>query len=140
VDLHYGEFWDITQRIYREEFDPGYDGALQAGIPYCQPGTPDCDADYDWSRAPASAHAAMAKVVLTGRIGKPMITLHGTLDSLLPIATDSDVYQRLVDAAGRGALHRYYVVQDGNHVDANYDAWPDRLRPILPASARPSWR
>jgi hypothetical protein len=131
-DLHYGEFWDITQRVYREEFDPGYDGALQAGIPYCQPGTPDCDADYDWSRAPASAHAALAKVALTGRIGKPMITLHGTLDSLLPIATDSDVYERMVDAAGRGALHRYYVVQDGNHVDANYDGWPDRLRPILP--------
>jgi len=60
------------------------------------------------------------------------MTLQGTLDSLLPIATDADVYERMVDASGRGALHRYYVIEDGNHVDANYDAWPDRLRPILP--------
>ena len=128
-DLHYGEFWDITQRVYREELDPSYDGDLAAGIPYCPSGTPDCDADYDWSKRP---HAGMAKIALTGRIGRPMITLHGTLDSLLPIATDSDVYTRMVDAAGRGDLHRYYVVEDGNHVDANYGAWPDRLRPILP--------
>jgi hypothetical protein len=61
-----------------------------------------------------------------------MITLHGTLDSLLPIHTDSDVYAELIAAAGRGDSHRYYVVEDGNHVDGLYDQFPDRLRPMLP--------
>jgi hypothetical protein len=135
-DDHYGEYWDLTQRTYREEFDPGYDGDMQAGIPFCQSGTPDCDADYDWSKAPASAHAAMAKVSLTGHIGKPMLTLHGTLDALLPIVTDSDVYTRMIDAAGRGAEHRYYVIEHGNHVDGRYDAHPDQLRPIWPCWAQ----
>lgn len=32
---HYSTYWDLTQRIYREEFDPAYDGALQAGVPFC---------------------------------------------------------------------------------------------------------
>jgi hypothetical protein len=46
--------------------------------------------------------------------------------------TDSDVYTRLVADAGRQDLHRYYVIEDGNHVDGLYNAFPDRLRPILP--------
>lgn len=61
-----------------------------------------------------------------------MITLHGTLDSLLPISTDSDVYRDLVEGAKRAHLHRYYVVEAGNHVDGLYDDHPQRLRPILP--------
>ena len=76
--------------------------------------------------------AAIDKVANTGRIGKPLLTLHGTLDTLLPIRVDSDVYARKVAAAGAGALHRYYVIDKGNHVDGRYDAFPDRLRPMLP--------
>jgi len=68
----------------------------------------------------------------TGKIGKPLLTLHGTLDTLLPIRVDSDVYARKVAAAGAGALHRYYVIDKGNHVDGRYDAFSDRLRPMLP--------
>jgi hypothetical protein len=74
----------------------------------------------------------VAKVSLRGRIGKPMITLHGTWDALLPIRTDSDVYDRLIGRAGKRSLHRYYVIEHGNHVDGRYDLFPDRVRPILP--------
>jgi hypothetical protein len=129
---HYAEYWDLTQRTYREELDPGWDGATEAGTPFCQSGMPNCDADYDYASRPASVRAAIDKVANTGRIGKPLLTLHGTLDSLLPIRVDSDAYAREVAAAGRGALHRYYVIEDGNHVDGRYDAFPDKLRPILP--------
>ena len=38
--------------IYREEFDPGYDGDLDAGVPFCQSGTPRCDADYVYADRP----------------------------------------------------------------------------------------
>jgi hypothetical protein len=75
-------------------------------------------------------------VQLTGEIGRPMITLHGTLDTLLPPRTDSDVYSRLVERRGRGQLHRYYSVADGTHTDGLYDAYPDRLRPLLPCARR----
>jgi hypothetical protein len=131
-DFHYQVYWDLTQRIYREEFDPSYDGATEAGTPFCASGTPACDADYDYFARPAAVRQAVKKVELTGKIGRPMLTLHGTLDTLLPPATDSDVYAELVRDRGRGALHRYYVVEDGNHVDGLYDTYPDRLRPILP--------
>ncbi|MCY0925437.1 tannase/feruloyl esterase family alpha/beta hydrolase [Streptomyces sp. H27-H1] len=130
--FHHGYYWDLTQRIYREEFDPGFDGPTEAGTPFCSPGTPACDADYVYADRPAAVRRAVAKVALTGRIGKPLITLHGTLDVLLPISRDSDVYAEMVRRAGRGSLLRYYRIEGGTHVDSLVDAFPDRLRPLTP--------
>ncbi len=131
-DEHYAIYWDLTQRIYREEFDPGYDGPLKAGIPFCQEGTPNCDANYRYDERPERVKEAIEKVSLDGDIGKPLLTLHGDLDTLLPIRTDSDVYTKLVRKAGNGDMHRYYVIGEGNHVDSFYDDNKDKLRPILP--------
>ncbi|HEU4512404.1 MAG TPA: tannase/feruloyl esterase family alpha/beta hydrolase [Nocardioidaceae bacterium] len=133
-DFHYGYYWDLTQRIYREELDPGYDGDLDAGVPFCESGTPSCDADYDYLSRPESVKDAVRSVELTGDLGRPMITIHGTLDALLPPATDSDVYEELVEAAGDGKRHRYYSIEDGTHTDGLYDKFPDRLRPLLPCA------
>jgi len=129
---HYAVYWDLTQRTYREEMDPTYDGALEAGVPFCAPGTLYCDADYVYESRPAAVRAAVSAISLNGRIGKPMITLHGDLDSLLPIRTNSDPYMDLIKKAGRTNFHRYYIVEGGNHVDQLYDVFPDRLRPIAP--------
>ncbi|MGM1063480.1 alpha/beta hydrolase family protein [Saccharothrix sp. Mg75] len=129
--FHHQYYWDLTQRIYREELDPGWDGAAEAGTPFCAPGTPLCDADYDYRSRP-TAQRAVARIALTGRIGKPLLTLHGTLDVLLPITEGSDVYADMVRRAGRGHLFRYYRVEGGTHVDSLYDAFPDRLRPLTP--------
>jgi Tannase and feruloyl esterase len=131
-DFHYRVYWDLTQRIYREELDPSFDGALTAGIPFCATGTPLCDADYDYATRPPQVARATRRISLTGRIGKPLITLHGTLDTLLPISRDSDVYARMIAAEGRADLHRYYRIADGNHVDGLVDQFPQRLRPMGP--------
>jgi len=136
---HYAEYWDLTQRVYRASFDSTYEpaGAPRDGFPFCQPGSVSpplgrCDADYDYGSRPQAVRDAVGRVSLTGKIGKPMLTLHGDLDALLPIRTDSDVYTQMIDAAGHGALHRYYVIGAGNHVDGRYDAHTSQLRPILP--------
>jgi hypothetical protein len=133
---HEKAYWGVTQKIYRAEFDPTYD----PGCPGPSAGTtPEqilapcaADAVYDYATRPASVRRAVARVALTGHIGRPLLTLHGDLDALLPKAADSDVYARMVDAGGRGPLHRYYTIQGGTHVDGLYDTYPDRLRPILP--------
>ncbi|KQW14833.1 3-hexulose-6-phosphate isomerase [Streptomyces sp. Root369] len=129
---HHQVYWDLTQRIYREELDPGFDGATEAGTPYCAAGTPACDTDYDYATRPDDVRRAVARIGLTGRIGKPLITLHGTLDVLLPIGQDSDVYARMVRDAGRSGLYRYYRIEGGTHTDALADVFPDRLRPLAP--------
>lgn len=132
-EFHHGYYWDVTQRLYREEFDPSWDGDLDAGIPFCQSGTPTCDADYDWSTRPA-AQEAMERVELTGEIHRPMLTLHGTYDALLPIATDSDVYAPMVRREGSGRLHRYYRFEAGVHTDGLHALYGDRIRPLLPCA------
>ncbi|MFI7347492.1 tannase/feruloyl esterase family alpha/beta hydrolase [Streptomyces sp. NPDC049936] len=133
---HENAYWGVTQKIYRAEFDPSYDprcpgssagSSLEEILAPCA-----SDAAYDYAARPASVHRAVNRVALTGRIGKPLITLHGDLDALLPKAADSDVYARMIDARGRGVLHRYYTVRGGTHVDGLYETYPDRLRPILP--------
>lgn len=129
---HHKTYWDLTQRLYREEIDPGFDGPAEAGTPYCVPGSPACDADYDYASSPAEAHRAVERIALTGRIGKPLITVHGTLDVLLPISQDSDVYARMVRRAGRGELYRYYRIEGATHTDSLADTFPDRLRPLVP--------
>ncbi|MFC8627870.1 3-hydroxybutyrate oligomer hydrolase family protein [Streptomyces anulatus] len=129
---HHQYYWDLTQRIYREEIDPDFDGAAEAGTPFCAPGTPACDADYDYAGRPAEVRDAVSGIALTGRIGKPLISFHGTLDVLLPISRTSDAYARMVRREGRGALHRYYRVEGGTHVDSLVDTFPDRLRPLVP--------
>ncbi|MFF8830963.1 3-hydroxybutyrate oligomer hydrolase family protein [Streptomyces sp. NPDC015131] len=114
---HHTTYWGLTQRVYREEFDPAYTGR---------------DEDYAYGSRPAELRRAVGRVALTGRIGKPLITVHGTLDVLLPIGRTSDVYARMVRDAGRGGLHRYYRIEGGTHTDALVDAFPDRLRPLVP--------
>ncbi|NGN65250.1 tannase/feruloyl esterase family alpha/beta hydrolase [Streptomyces sp. A7024] len=133
---HRQNYWGITQKTYRAEFDPAYDpkcpgptaGSTTAEILAPCPS----DAVYDYADRPDSVHRAVARVALTGRIGKPLLTLHGDLDTLLPIGTDSDVYARMTADRGRGDLHRYYRIEGGTHVDGLYDTHPDRLRPLLP--------
>ncbi|MFC7303907.1 tannase/feruloyl esterase family alpha/beta hydrolase [Streptomyces monticola] len=129
---HHRTYWDLTQRIYREELDPGFDGATEAGTPFCAPGTTACDADYDYAARPDEVRRAVGRIALTGRIGKPLITVHGTLDVLLPIGRSADAYADMVRAAGRGGLHRSYRIEGGTHTDALTDVFPDRLRPLVP--------
>jgi len=135
-EYHYGIYWDLTQRIYREELDPGYDGDLEAGVPFCQSGTPRCDADYDYASRPERVHQAVDRVSLTGDIRRPMLTLHGTYDALLPIRTDSDVYDRMIERQGRDGMHRYYRFVAGNHVDGLFGQYGERIRPLLPCARR----
>ena len=116
--FHHAVYWDLTQRIYRESFDPTWDGDLNAGIPYCASGTPNCDADYDYASRPDEVKAAVA-------LGREHRThrqaahhVQGTLDTLLPISTSGDPYDALIDSVGHGDLHRYYRIADGTHTDA----------------------
>jgi hypothetical protein len=134
-NYHYSYYWDLTQRVYREELDPAYDGDTQAGTPFCPSGTPECDADYHYADRPV-AHRALSRssVQVTGDIHRPLITLHGTIDALLPIATDSDVYRERIKSHHRAGMHRYFRIVGGTHVDGLTATYQDRVRPILPCA------
>ena len=50
----------------------------------------------------------MEKVSLNGNIGKPMLTVTGTYDVLLPMRIHSNRYRALIEKAGKGKMHRLY--------------------------------
>ncbi|HYO36800.1 MAG TPA: tannase/feruloyl esterase family alpha/beta hydrolase [Geodermatophilus sp.] len=136
---HQQVYWGLTQKIYRAEFDPAYDPTCPGAtagttLPEILAPCPS-DAAYDaWFADPGSqaVHDALARISLTGKIKRPLLTLHGTLDTLLPISTDSDVYAQMVADEHRDRLHRYYRIEGGNHVDSLVGLDPERLRPMLP--------
>jgi hypothetical protein len=120
---HYKYYWGATEWIFRAEVDPAYPG-VEAEYDYLSQEVP-----YFRSQ---EVKNAVARVSLTGIIDKPLITLHGTLDALLPITKSSDVYAELVKGAGKEHLHYYYTIDKGTHIDSLYDNFPYKLRPILP--------
>lgn len=130
-DNHWAIYWGLTQKIYRAAIDPEFmrDPPDQPPVLIVPPTDP--DADYDYHARPDFVKERMGLISNTGNIGKPMITLHGTYDSLLPISTDSDVYARLVRENGKNKIFRYYRVAGANHVDPQSD---DRegMRALLP--------
>ena len=139
--------WPYHQAIYWGPDPEGLPGRVR---PRLRPDLPGSDRRHDPARArravperhpvrrvfrrPASqpAHDALARISLTGKIKKPLLTLHGTLDTLLPISTDSDVYTRMIADQHRDRLHRYYRIEGGNHVDSLMAFDPAHLRPMLP--------
>ncbi|WSY16180.1 tannase/feruloyl esterase family alpha/beta hydrolase [Embleya sp. NBC_00896] len=132
-EFHYRNLWDPLQRIMREEIDPTYDGDREAGTPFCKEGTgAGCDTDYVYADRPARVHKAVERLSLTGRIKRPLISLQGTLDALLPITKSGDVYAKMIDDSQRGDLHRYYRITGGTHADGLYAAQPALLRPMSP--------
>ena len=67
--------------------------------------------------------AQLGAVATTGKIKKPLITVAGTMDALLPIKRGSRAYEAVVNASRNGnndqreAQYRLYEVQNGNHIE-----------------------
>lgn len=131
---HYNIYWGTVASAYRPVVDPEYTDDVAAPRTFVAPQDPDAQYDYPQRLEETDfLRGRMEQISVTGDInGKPLITLHGTLDALLPISTHGDVYARMVREQGHGDDFRYYVVEGGEHVDPSADENPDVMRPILP--------
>jgi alpha-beta hydrolase superfamily lysophospholipase len=65
-----------------------------------------------------AARGALAAVAHTGAIGKPLISIAGTLDVFITPHNNAVAYARAVAAAGCSAQHELYLVAGGTHVDS----------------------
>lgn len=82
------------------------------------------------------AKVRVAKFQNTGDIKKPVITVHGTWDTLLFPNVHAKGYEALVKKAGKSESYRLYMIDHGNHfeglvgnpaIDKN-----KQLQPLLP--------
>jgi hypothetical protein len=116
--LHSAQYWEVTQCQWQKRLDPTYDtyGAGAATYRYLD-------------RLPSTdVGANIAAFATTGRIKRPLITVAGTMDGLLPIDVHARAYARKVEAALNrdsdgdhhdrgGPDYRLYEVQNGNHIE-----------------------
>ncbi len=118
---YWTSFWEVTQCQWQKRLDPGYDtyGAGPGSYVYA-------------ARAQVSDVAAnLAAFATTGKIKKPLVTVAGTMDALLPIETQARMYAAAVAASRKGndehraAQYRLYEVQNGNHIENYKNTFPE---------------
>jgi hypothetical protein len=111
--LHYLSYWEATMCQWQKRLDPGYN-TYGAGL-----------ANYIYFNRMSASNVAknLAAFRTTGRIRRPLITVAGTMDALLPIDANARSYARRVAAAAQedadkeAQVYRLYEVQNGNHID-----------------------
>ncbi|HEY7786889.1 MAG TPA: 3-hydroxybutyrate oligomer hydrolase family protein [Casimicrobiaceae bacterium] len=118
---YYNDFWEVTTCQWQQRFDPSYP-TYTAG-----PG----NYDYLSRLGLPGVFNSVAAVTTTGKIKKPLITVAGTMDALLPIKHQARAYEDAVDASRRGnndkrnAQYRLYEVQNGNHIESYVKPFPE---------------
>jgi hypothetical protein len=118
-------FWEVTLCQWQKRLDPTYNTYVSGTGTY----------NYVNRLSFSNVGAEVAAFQTTGRITRPLITVQGTMDSLLPIDHHGRAYARKVEAArkkhhdddddhhdrghDKGPAYRLYEVQNGNHIE-NY--------------------
>jgi len=133
-------FWEVTQCQWQKRLDPTYDTYGPEG------GT----GTYNYvSRLSVSdVGAQFAAFATTGKIRRPLVTVAGTMDALLPIDHHARAYARKVAASSkhkhdddgdergdRKPAYRLYEIQNGNHIETFQDVFP-QLELIEPHAQR----
>lgn len=132
---YYFSYWEVTACQWQKRFDPTFQTYT---------GTDTNLDDYDFFARKAivpSMHLDLAAVATTGKIKKPLITVAGTMDALLPPENHARAYERAVNASRKGnndkrsAQFRLFEVQNGNHLESYALVFPE-LRVIQPHAHR----
>ena len=116
-----GQFWEVTACQWQERFDPTYPTYV-AGL-----------GNYNYLARIGipGVFASVAAVATTGKVTKPLVTVAGTMDALLPIQRQARAYEAEVNSKGFGAQYRLYEVQNGNHIESYATFYP-QLEVIQP--------
>lgn len=141
--LHDAQFWEVTQCQWQKRLDPDF-AATKSHATY---GAGTSTYNYVARLSESDVGAELAAFANTGRLRRPLITVAGTMDALLPIDHHARAYARKVAAvraedASRGeddddrrAPYRLYEVQNGNHIET-FRAFFPQLEYVQPHAQR----
>lgn len=115
LEAEYRVYWELTLACLLADFDPGYSGRLE---------------DYD-PAARAGLRERLEPIQNTGRLRRPLVSVAGGGDLLVPSPSHAEGYARLVAEAGASSLHRLRVVPGAPHMDADV-ARHQELTPLMP--------
>jgi hypothetical protein len=119
-------FWEVTQCQWQKRLDPTYDTYGSGTGSY----------NYVARLSASDVGDELAAFATTGRVRRPLVTVAGTMDALLPIDHHARAYARKVRASRDcDAPYRLYEVQNGNHIETYADVFP-QLEIIEPHAQR----
>ena len=121
-------FWEVTLCQWQKRLDPTYD-TYGAGT-----GT----YNYFARLSVSDVGEQLSDFGTTGRIQRPLVTLAGTMDGLLPIDHHARAYARKVggrEGDDSAPPYRLYEVQNGNHIETYKQTFP-QLELIEPHAQR----
>jgi hypothetical protein len=123
-------FWEVTMCQWQKRFDPAYATYVQGLAAY----------DYASRAATTRVENELAAVATTGKTKRPLVTVAGTMDALLPIDRHARAYREAVQTSRRGddrrrSQYRLWEVQNGNHIETYRQFYP-QLEYIQPHAQR----
>jgi Tannase and feruloyl esterase/3HB-oligomer hydrolase (3HBOH) len=107
--LNRSKLWEVTECLYVRKLDPDYNKQFPGFAAF---------ADYDYVTRPESVRKTIDTFANDGEVRRPLISVHGTLDALIPLKGHARPYKAMVEAKGYGQNYRLYEVQNGNHLDS----------------------
>ena len=112
-ETHANNYWDVTTCVFSRLVDPLY------AIDQVNPATTSDTKHYDYLARRKAFHLSprVGQISTDGDIARPLLSLQGTMDALLPVVHHGRPFRDAVVGAGRASLHRYYEVQNGNHIE-----------------------
>ena len=130
------QFWELTQCQWQKRLDPTYDTYGSGTGTY----------NYVSRLSVSDVGAQFAAFATTGKIRRPLVTVAGTMDALLPIDHHARAYARKVASASKHKrsnderddsrpAYRLYEIQNGNHIETYQDFFP-QLELIMPHAQR----
>jgi 3HB-oligomer hydrolase (3HBOH) len=130
------QFWEVTLCQWQKRLDPTYDTYGSGTGAY----------NYLARLSASEVGQNVAAFATTGQIKRPLVTVAGTMDALLPIDRQARAYARSVARAlsertgDRGdddaaPAYRLYEVQNGNHIETFAQSFP-QLELIEPHAQR----
>jgi hypothetical protein len=125
------QFWEVTQCQWQKRLDPSYDTYKSGTGTY----------NYIARLSVSDVGSQLAAFATTGSIRRPLVTVAGTMDGLLPIDHHARAYARKVAAAqaehgdedgNEKPAYRLYEVQNGNHIETYKSSFFPQLEFIEP--------
>lgn len=115
-DQYFLHYWVISLWLYGRNLDPDW-------APFAQEWSSDwlqnpaLLAAYPWQERREQTRERIAAIANSGHITKPLLSLAGSYDCLVPFAHHAQAYESLVAEAGCAHWHRSYEIARANHVD-----------------------
>jgi 3HB-oligomer hydrolase 3HBOH len=117
---HWNAFWEVTQCQWQKRLDPTYDTYGSGTGVY----------NYVSRLSYSDVGEQIQAFATSGDIQRPLVTVAGTMDALLPIDHHARAYARKVAASaanqkqGDAPAYRLYEIQNGNHIETYQDTFP----------------